>query len=318
MGRIELLPRDYRSYKANLHSHTTCSDGRFTPGQAKEHYKKNGYSIVAFTDHNIFLDHSDLNDGEFLALAGLEVDTDSFVYGKKNEFNQTCHLCAIARDPACALPVFRAESYTGEAIHAKIDEFHQAGYLVNYNHPAWSCEGPDEFLGYGGFDGLEIYNYSCEVSNNNGDSHNEYAMALRMLRRPIRCIAADDNHQSRGCEDDSCGGWVVFKAPELSYPAIIQAYDEMRFYASTGPEILESYIEGGKLVVECSPVRRAHVTTQMIDPVYCGFSQDNSLTHIEVNLEKVPEAARFLWVQLTDGQGRKAWMNPYYLTRDKG
>ena len=61
----------------------------------------------------------------------------------------------------------------------------------------------------------------------------------------IRMIAADDNHEGRGCEDDACGGWVVFKAPELSYPAIIEAYDRMAFYASTGPEIHGCFIEDG-------------------------------------------------------------------------
>ena len=30
-------------------------------------------------------------------------------------------------------------------------------------------------------------------------------------------------------------------------------------------------------------------------------------------MDAVPENARFLWVQLTDGAGRKAWMNPYFL-----
>ena len=63
-------------------------------------------------------------------------------------------------------PVYRAERYTAEAISAKIDEFHQNGYIVNYNHPTWSCEGADEFLHYGLFDGMEIFNYSAEVANN--------------------------------------------------------------------------------------------------------------------------------------------------------
>ena len=94
MARIELLPRVYGSYKANLHCHTTYSDGNLSPEQVKEHYKANGYSVVAFTDHNVLIDHSALNDKDFLALVGLEVDTDSFLYGKKHEFNQTCHaLC---------------------------------------------------------------------------------------------------------------------------------------------------------------------------------------------------------------------------------
>lgn len=316
MERIELLPKNYHSYKANLHAHTTCSDGRLTPEQTKERYKAAGYSAVAFTDHNVLIDHSDLSDSEFIALTGVEVDTDSFMFGpRKNEFNQTCHLCAIARRPSGVKPVCRAERYTGEAIAEKIDEFHREGYIVNYNHPTWSYEGPDEFLHYGAFDGMEIYNHSAEVANNNGFSPSEYAMALRMLHRPIRCIAADDNHQGRNCEDDSCGGWVVFKAPELSYEALIEAYDEMRFYASTGPEIHGCWIEDGTLFVECSPVRRIHVMCQKIDPVYCGYSEDSSMTYIEVPLDRMPADARFLWVQLTDGAGRKAWMNPYYLGR---
>lgn len=93
MARIELLPRAYSSYKANLHCHTTYSDGNLSPEQVKEHYKANGYSVVAFTDHNVLIDHSALNDKDFLTLVGLEVDTDSFLYGKS--MNLTRHaICA--------------------------------------------------------------------------------------------------------------------------------------------------------------------------------------------------------------------------------
>ena len=148
--------------------------------------------MVAFTDHNVLVDHSDLTDERFLALTGIEVDTDSFLYGRKHDFNQTCHLCAILRDPARPVPIYRAEQYTGESIRAKVDEFHHGGYIVNYNHPTWSAEGPDEFLTYGDFDGMEIYNHSAELENNNGNSQNECILALRMLKRPIRG-AADDN-----------------------------------------------------------------------------------------------------------------------------
>ena len=194
-----------------------------------------------------------------------------------------------------------------------MDEFHRGGYIVNYNHPTWSAEGPDEFLTYGDFDGMEIYNHSAELENNNGNSQNECILALRMLKRPIRMIAADDNHEGRGCEDDSCGGWVVFKAPELSYPAIIEAYDRRAFYASTGPEIHGCFIEDGVFHLDCSPVRRIHVMGQGINPIHRAFSPQNDLTHIEFPMDAVPENARFLWVQLTDGAGRKAWMNPYFL-----
>ena len=110
-------------YKANLHCHTTLSDGRLTPEEVKARYLSEGYSVVAFTDHNVLVDHSDLTDGRFLALTGIEVDTDSFLYGKKHDFNQTCHLCAILRDPARPVPIYRAEQYTGEAIREARENF---------------------------------------------------------------------------------------------------------------------------------------------------------------------------------------------------
>ena len=61
-------------YKANLHCHTTLSDGEFTPERIKAAYQEQGYSIVAFTDHRRYENHTQLNDEGFLALAALEVD----------------------------------------------------------------------------------------------------------------------------------------------------------------------------------------------------------------------------------------------------
>ena len=72
MKRI-LLPEesgDLRYYRANLHCHSTLSDGRKTVEQIREDYMTHGYSIVAFTDHDVFLRHNDLSHDGFLALNG--------------------------------------------------------------------------------------------------------------------------------------------------------------------------------------------------------------------------------------------------------
>jgi len=42
----------YERYKANLHTHTTESDGKETPEKVIFLYKNKGYSILAITDHN--------------------------------------------------------------------------------------------------------------------------------------------------------------------------------------------------------------------------------------------------------------------------
>ena len=41
-----------RWYRANLHTHTTNSDGQWPPRQVAEHYRRNGYQVLALTDHN--------------------------------------------------------------------------------------------------------------------------------------------------------------------------------------------------------------------------------------------------------------------------
>ena len=45
--RKYLLPKEGSFYKANLHCHTTLSDGKMTPQEVKDYYLKNRYNIVA-------------------------------------------------------------------------------------------------------------------------------------------------------------------------------------------------------------------------------------------------------------------------------
>ena len=72
-----LLPESGNYYKANLHSHSTVSDGARTPEELKALYKSKGYSIVAYTDHNVLITHLELTDETFLALSGTELDVNN-------------------------------------------------------------------------------------------------------------------------------------------------------------------------------------------------------------------------------------------------
>ena len=91
-----LLPKNGNFYKANLHCHTTFSDGDLTPAEVKKIYSEKGYSIVAYTDHDILLSHQDLTDDKFLALNGLELEFNEKV--ELTNTTKTCHICAIALD----------------------------------------------------------------------------------------------------------------------------------------------------------------------------------------------------------------------------
>ncbi|MBQ7302828.1 MAG: PHP domain-containing protein, partial [Clostridia bacterium] len=66
--KVYLLPESGRFYKANLHCHSDLSDGALPPAEIKRRYMEHGYSIVAFTDHDVLLPHTDLASEDFLPL----------------------------------------------------------------------------------------------------------------------------------------------------------------------------------------------------------------------------------------------------------
>ena len=69
MSQIKhLLPQVPRYFKANLHTHTTISDGVWTPEKTKQVYKENGYQIMAYTDQEVCIPHPELDEEDFLAL----------------------------------------------------------------------------------------------------------------------------------------------------------------------------------------------------------------------------------------------------------
>ena len=69
-----LLPETGHFYKANLHAHSTISDGTLTPEEMKAAYKAHGYSVLSITDHDLMVPHHDLTDPDFLMLTGFEMD----------------------------------------------------------------------------------------------------------------------------------------------------------------------------------------------------------------------------------------------------
>ena len=74
-----LLLKEGNLYKANLHCHTTESDGKFTPEEIKKMYQNKGYSAVAYTDHRKCVPHTDLTDESFVALTGIEIARESCI-----------------------------------------------------------------------------------------------------------------------------------------------------------------------------------------------------------------------------------------------
>ena len=178
-----LLPRLGKFYKANMHTHTNISDGALAPEKVKEEYVKKGYSIVAFTDHEIMLPHNDLRDESFLPITAYEIQLmDRSVPGF---CNKRYHMNVYSPDADrylsktyCKRDAWwgnivkyfteeMAEAGVTERSHTKdyaqkiIDMANEEGMLVSYNHPVWSNQNYTDYSGLKGLWGVEWYNNEC-------------------------------------------------------------------------------------------------------------------------------------------------------------
>ncbi len=332
-----LLPETGTFYKANLHCHTTLSDGHLTPEEIKEVYRAHGYSVVAYTDHDILIPHQDLADDRFLPLNGLEMEVHNPAGKGGWDHEQECHMCLIALDPDNLLqPCYHREKYLfGNAVHhrgeVRFDESlpdyervyshegcsdmmrrgRESGFFVTYNHPTWSRETWPDYIGYRGMHAMEVYNHSCAVAGFLDFNLHVYEDFLRAGNR-IFAIAADDNHD-HSPEDsaywDSCGGFTMIRAEKLEYRAVTDALVRGDFYASSGPEISALWFEDGKLHIRCSPAKRILCIVQPRRGKCVNTLENETVGSAEFGIER--DDAWF-YVIVEDARGRRAVTNAYF------
>ena len=339
-----LLPENAKYYKANLHSHTVLSDGMKTPEENKAYYKSLGYSIVAFTDHDIYCQQQDLTDVDFVALNGFELEyfeDDAWDNGK------CAHFCYIAKDPDNAAfgynekkcfdweaskiphePVIgglytnncKARRYDTEFINADIAKGRELGFFISYNHPTWSMERYPDYIRYKGLDTMEIFNHDAAYPRTIGvaDDSRVYDDFLYSGQR-IKCIATDDNHNFVPDEligSDSGGGFIQIAPDKLDYASVIKALEEGNYYACAvsdpkkcdAPEIKNLWIEDGSLHVETSNAARIMVIKDKRPVLFKYSERDEYIT------EAVLQLGEYEWfrVVVTDEYGNKAFSSAYF------
>lgn len=333
--RKYLLPKDGNFYKANLHCHSTVSDGLLSPKELKQAYINQGYSVIAYTDHNLLLDQNkELSDESFLALNGFEADASELLGGEITEpaDRKTCHLCFIAKDPDNLTHPFwhrskylfggandykhlakfdeskedYERSYTPECINEMIALGKESGFFVTYNHPTWSLEGYLQYSSYEGMDAMEIFNYSCYVAGYPEYNPRVYDDLLRQNKR-IFCVATDDNHNR---SKDSFGGFVMIKAEKLDYKSITQALENGDFYASQGPIIKSIWYEDQKICVECEGAQRIQLNTGITLAHSKRAKDGEPLTYAEFELDPT---CIYVRVTVVGENGKKACSNAYFI-----
>lgn len=330
----ELLPVRKNTYKANLHTHTILSDGSQSPEEVKKQYKERGYSVVAFSDHEVMIPHPELKDEDFLPLTSYEVAiNDNSRRTDDYSFIKSCHMNLFAPEEDCAVsPIFNENQiwkriehikayiseeqkkvafdlgYTTEAFNNMIAAANAAGFLVSFNHPVWSTMN---YLDYGGFKGLwalECYNTGC-VRSGYIDTMQPIDDLL-MQGEKVFPVAADDSHSFADC----FGGWVMIRADELEHKTIFAALKNGDFYASTGPDFNKITLENNVVTVKCSSVVKISVSTERR---FAKSVEGDDLTEAQFDLSDYLKFAPFDngYVRFTvvDAAGKEAHSRPYFL-----
>jgi hypothetical protein len=224
-------PGTYR--KAQLHCHTTRSDGRDDPRTVLERYRATGYTFVVFTDHNCVTVCDDLNDGAFLALPGVETTI-------PRPFRPLGPHMGRLGVPG---------SLEAHGAQACIDATVAAGGVVSLHHPSWTGNFGtgrwplDEMLALHGY-------HLVEISNHHSGTYADLRRWTAVLRRrgaaaAVGAVAADDLHRGRDLDT----GWVMVKTSAVAATPFLDALRSLSFYASTGPAA-EFGVRDGTITVE--------------------------------------------------------------------
>lgn len=326
-----LLPKDGNFYKANLHVHSTYSDGRWLPKEIKKAYMERGYSIVAFTDHNILIPHHDLTDEDFLALTGVEIDIDE---GAPTwTFDPCMHFCAIALDPETDIqPCWHRSDYQNQNVvyhkhEVKFDDslpdyvrectvecandmmktYMDKGFFVTYNHPSWNLETYPTYMQYKHMHAMEICNWGSRNNGYDEINSKEYDDMLRGCKK-IFCIAADDAHM-RGTVD-AFGGFTMIKSPDLGYKSVTDALVVGNFYASEGPLINDLWYEDGYVHITFAPAREAFVTKATRNVSRVKAPEGELITEASFPVE---DDDIYFRITIEADDGKRAWTNAYFL-----
>lgn len=307
--------------KAQLHTHTTESDGDLAPEALLRHYAWAGYDVVALTDHWKVTRAS--TDEDLITILGAELNadipdierySDVLVYGIEDRPDPS--LVAVN-------PLIDAEDGTDTAyesfptIQAAVDWATAQGGFAYLAHPYWSGVRNPEVLGVRGLAGIEVHNGTAVYESDRAESMQLWDEGLEDGLDWFG-IATDDVHYP-GFDLDR--GWVWLRASERTPEAALTALREGAFYSSSGPRIDEVIVDASSVIVRCSPCvgvtlhadreRGSGVWTVPTAGRLFGepleTTEDGSLTMVRLQLQDEMAWGR---VVVRDAAGRGAWTNP--------
>lgn len=291
MNLVNPFERPGRWYRANLHTHTTTSDGEVSPAERARQYREKGYHVLAITDHGNTNDVAGLSTDDFLAVSGME--THPQCPGNGDPYHLVClgipHGFGFPEESDANTQIALVKAAGGEVIIA---------------HPYWCGHNLNHLLPLDRAVGMEVYNATCSrigkaFSSVQWDD-------LLAEGRALPGSACDDTHRGR----DIFMGWTMLRCESLTLASVMDAVRTGCYYASCGPTIEDFRMTDGKVTVQCSPAAEVHFI--------CARSSGLSLYADDGDLiqsaDFTPSPGRkYVRVEIVDHRGRHAWTNPIVL-----
>lgn len=304
MKKDLIFPKYKNVYKGNLHSHSTRSDGKYTPEDVINGYKNGGYNFLCLSDHHNYYKSNIPDNENFIILDGMEGGVGYSWY----------HIHAVADysvDVAQRItPNERYNIIEGQKPQETIDEYASQGNICIINHPRWSMLTYDDLLKVDNYLGIEVFNTNCDRESLTGYATDYYDYALQHGRK-LYAFASDDAH----AEDmdkkvkEFFGGWICVSSDRLTQIDIVNSIKSGDFYASMGPEIHKIEIIDNEIHIETSPVMSIAFISYPEHGLN-AFNKDGS--EITSAAFKIKPNIKYVRIEITDKSGKKAWSNPVY------
>jgi hypothetical protein len=273
--------------KAQLHCHTTESDGRFRPRDLLAMYRDADYAFVCITDHNHVTRCDDLNDHRFQAITGTE-DTVSRLLPVLGPHMGRLFVDAPLREGSP---------------QERIDRTLADGGIASLCHPSWNGNlwtgawKEQTLVSLRGFHLLEVWN----PHSRSGEDTRLWGAVSRTRgpAAPVWGVAVDDCHSHKQFNR----GWISVKVPEISAGALRRALQDGAFYASTGA------------VGDFSAVGQI-ITVRLEDRGHIRFVDSRGIVRSQVDGTESRYAfqgdEQFVRVEVSSPAGM-AWSQPFWL-----
>lgn len=303
------LDKDKKFLKGGLHCHTVRSDGKLTPEEVLKCAKEHGYDFMALTDHQIYNLENFAPETGVLVIPGMEYSNDI----ERGQGFRCYHTVCIGPSKEGGNGFEQDQKFDwgaapdSEAYQIFLDEVHRNKNLTILCHPQWSNTSAKYFENQKGNFAMEVWNSGSALACD-CDYDAPYWDEILGQGKVWYGVATDDAHSY----EHLCKGWVMVKA-EKDINSILTALENGEFYSSCGPEIYDFYVENGKAVIDCSPVARVRLQSDM-HPNRVQTDENGNITHAEFDIESFWAGPYdYVRISIVDKDGKMAWTNPIFL-----